>query len=41
VYSCGAIFHNSDLIIPYGMSDIATGIATVNVKELIDCMCPV
>ena len=40
VYSCGAIFHNSDLVIPYGMSDIASGMATVNVKELIDCMRP-
>jgi len=41
VYTCGAIFHNSDLVIPYGMSDIACGIATVNVSELIDCMCAV
>ncbi len=40
VYTCGAIFHNSDLIIPYGMSDLRTGIATVEVRELIDCMCP-
>jgi predicted GH43/DUF377 family glycosyl hydrolase len=41
VYTCGAIFHNSDLVIPYGMSDIASGIATVGVSELIDCMCAV
>ncbi|MBN1381353.1 MAG: glycoside hydrolase family 130 protein [Deltaproteobacteria bacterium] len=41
VYTCGAIFHNSDLVIPYGMSDIACGIATVRVSELIDCMCTV
>jgi len=41
VYTCGAIFHNSDLVIPYGMSDIASGIATVRVSELIDCMCAV
>ncbi len=41
IYSCGAIFHNSDLIIPYGMSDIAAGMATVNVEELLDCMCQV
>ena len=41
VYTCGAIFHNSDLVIPYGMSDIKTGIATVKVSELIDCMCAV
>jgi predicted GH43/DUF377 family glycosyl hydrolase len=38
VYTCGAIFHNSDLVIPYGMSDIKTGIATVEVRELINCM---
>ena len=41
VYTCGAIFHNSDLVIPYGMSDITSGIATVGVSELIDCMCTV
>ncbi|MBN2418099.1 MAG: glycoside hydrolase family 130 protein [Deltaproteobacteria bacterium] len=41
VYTCGAIFHNNDLVIPYGISDIASGMATVNVKELIDCMIPV
>ena len=40
VYTCGAILHNNDLVIPYGMSDIATGMATVNVKELLDCMRP-
>ena len=38
VYSCGAIFHNSDLVIPYGMSDIQSGIATVVVKDLLNCM---
>ncbi|MFC1866907.1 glycoside hydrolase family 130 protein [Thermodesulfobacteriota bacterium] len=41
VYTCGAIFHNSDLVIPYGMSDIISGIATVGVRELINCMCAV
>jgi predicted GH43/DUF377 family glycosyl hydrolase len=38
VYTCGAIFHNADLVIPYGMSDIKCGIATVGVRELINCM---
>ena len=38
VYTCGAIIHNNDLVIPYGMSDIRTGIAVVEVKELINCM---
>ena len=41
VYTCGAIFHNSDLVIPYGMSDIKCGIATVGVRELINCMRPI
>jgi predicted GH43/DUF377 family glycosyl hydrolase len=41
VYTCGAICHNSDLVIPYGICDIASGIATVGVSELIDCMCAV
>jgi predicted GH43/DUF377 family glycosyl hydrolase len=38
VYSCGALIHNNILIIPYAMSDINSGIATVGVKELINCM---
>ena len=38
VYSCGAIIHNSELIIPYAMSDINSGIATVDVKELLNGM---
>ena len=38
VYSCGAIIHNNELVIPYAMSDINSGIATVDVRELLDCM---
>lgn len=38
VYSCGAIIHHNKLIIPYAMSDINSGIATVDVRELINCM---
>jgi predicted GH43/DUF377 family glycosyl hydrolase len=38
VYSCGAIIHNDELVIPYAMSDINSGIAVVEVKELITCM---
>ena len=38
VYSCGAIIHNDELVIPYAMSDINSGIATVAVKELLDSM---
>jgi len=38
VYTCGSLIHNDRLIIPYAMSDIASGIATVSVSELISCM---
>jgi len=38
VYTCGAIIHNNELVIPYAMSDFMSGIATVGVKELINCM---
>ena len=38
VYSCGALIHNKVLIIPYAMSDINSGIATVIVKELLGAM---
>ena len=38
VYSCGSLIHNDVLIIPYAMSDIMSGIATVDVAELIRCM---
>jgi predicted GH43/DUF377 family glycosyl hydrolase len=38
VYSCGAIIHNNELIIPYAMSDINSGIATVDVNELLGRM---
>jgi predicted GH43/DUF377 family glycosyl hydrolase len=41
VYSCGSLIHNNELIIPYAMSDIMSGIATVPVDELIRCMQPV
>ena len=38
VYSCGAIIHNNTLVIPYAMSDVNSGIATVKVKELLNGM---
>ena len=38
VYSCGALIHNGELILPYAMSDYATNFATVSVKELIAAM---
>ena len=38
VYTCGAIIHDGELVIPYAMSDIMSGVATVGVNELINCM---
>lgn len=35
VYSCGSIINNSELIIPYGLSDYCSSFATVNLKELL------
>ncbi len=36
LYSCGSLVHNGDLIIPYAMSDSATGFAKVKLIELLD-----
>ena len=36
VYSCGALIHNEQLIIPYAMSDSATTFARVLVPELLE-----
>jgi predicted GH43/DUF377 family glycosyl hydrolase len=36
VYSCGALLHRDSLVIPYGISDAATGIAVIDVNELLD-----
>lgn len=38
VYSCGSIIHSNELVIPYAMSDINSGIATVSVNNLISSM---
>jgi predicted GH43/DUF377 family glycosyl hydrolase len=35
VYSCGALIHNDELIIPYGMADSKTTIATISLPELL------
>ncbi|MHC5165311.1 MAG: glycoside hydrolase family 130 protein [Planctomycetota bacterium] len=35
VYSCGGLIHLENLIIPYGISDAATGIAVVNLDQLL------
>jgi predicted GH43/DUF377 family glycosyl hydrolase len=38
VYTCGALVHNGELIIPYGMADHATGFATVLLDEVLSAM---
>ncbi len=38
VYTCGAILHNGELIIPYGLADHATSFATVPLDEVLAAM---
>jgi predicted GH43/DUF377 family glycosyl hydrolase len=38
VYTCGALLHGRELIIPYAMSDSATSFATVPLDELLGAM---
>jgi predicted GH43/DUF377 family glycosyl hydrolase len=38
VYSCGALLHQGELIIPYGLSDHATGFATVDLADVLAAM---
>ncbi len=38
VYTCGALLHGRELIIPYAMSDSATSFATVSLDELLSAM---
>lgn len=40
VYTCGALLHQGELIIPYGLADHATGFATVPVREVLAAMHP-
>jgi predicted GH43/DUF377 family glycosyl hydrolase len=35
VYSCGGMVHGRDLILPYGVSDGAVGIAVISVPDLL------
>ena len=35
VYSCGALVHGSELIVPYAVSDFATRFATVPVAAVL------
>jgi predicted GH43/DUF377 family glycosyl hydrolase len=38
VYTCGALLHQGELIIPYGLADHATSFATVAVEEVLAAM---
>jgi predicted GH43/DUF377 family glycosyl hydrolase len=38
VYTCGAVLHQGELIIPYGLADHATGFATVPLDEVLAAM---
>jgi len=38
VYTCGSIIHNHNLIIPYAMSDITSGIANIDIQSLLQKM---
>jgi len=40
VYSCGAIIHNKELIIPYAMADYSSGFASIDMDELLEKMLP-
>jgi predicted GH43/DUF377 family glycosyl hydrolase len=40
VYSCGALLHAGQLILPYGIGDSAIGMATVPLDELLDSLNP-
>jgi predicted GH43/DUF377 family glycosyl hydrolase len=38
VYTCGAMRHNSQIILPYAVSDTFSNFATIKIPELIDIM---
>lgn len=40
LYTCGALLHGRELIIPYAMSDSATSFATVSLDEILAAMEP-
>ena len=40
VYTCGAVVHQGELVIPYGLADHATGFATVPLDEVLAAMQP-
>ena len=40
VYSCGGIIHGQELVLPYGLSDGAVGIASVSLRQLLEALRP-
>jgi predicted GH43/DUF377 family glycosyl hydrolase len=36
VYSCGSMIHGRDLVIPYGFSDLGSGIAAIPLADILD-----
>ncbi len=40
VYSCGSLVHGSRLVLPYGISDSASAIVTLELEELFEAMTP-
>ncbi|MFH1727186.1 MAG: glycoside hydrolase family 130 protein [Pseudomonadota bacterium] len=36
VYTCGALLHNETLVIPYAVSDTASGIVTIQLEDLLN-----
>lgn len=40
-YSCGAIIHNDKLILPFAMSDSYSGIAKIDINDILDEMSPI
>jgi predicted GH43/DUF377 family glycosyl hydrolase len=38
VYTCGALLHDGELVIPYGLADHATGFATVSINDVLSAM---
>ncbi len=38
VYSCGGMVHAGKLILPYAMSDLATSVAVIDLRELLDSL---
>jgi len=38
IYTCGALLHRGQLVVPYAMSDSATSFATVSLDKLLAAM---